>query len=346
MGRPLPEPVPAPRSLGLVPESDGAEPDLPRSQAGPSSQHLLTTLLGDYWAGRSEHLPSAALVALLGEFDVGATAARAALNRLARRGVLVSSRVGRNSYYGFAPGAAETLLAGAYEFVSFGRGDQSWDGQWTLALLSLNERERDLRYSVRSRLRWLGFAPLYDGTWVSPRPVAAEARQELDDLGIRDVTIFRAVEQPRSARAPIDAWDLGEVAATYADFIATYGPLRDQVRGGDVSAGQALLARTRIMDSWRSFPSIDPDLPANLLPREWPRRTAHEIFVEVYDTLGPLAALRVRQIVERRSSDLAELIEHRTTAQLLEAGRRALDRRRAAGPATPSTPSTPERTPS
>jgi|tagenome__1003787_1003787.scaffolds.fasta_scaffold20976558_4 phenylacetic acid degradation operon negative regulatory protein len=337
----LPEPLLPQPALGLVPEPDGAEPDLPRSQAGPSSQHLLTTLLGDYWTGRSEHLPSAALVALLGEFDIGSTAARAALNRLARRGVLVSSRLGRNSYYGFAPGAAEMLLAGAYEFVSFGRGDENWDGQWTLALLSLNERERDLRYSVRARLRWLGFAPLYDGTWVSPRPVAAEARQELDDLGIRDVTIFRAVEQPRSARRPIDAWDLDEVAATYAGFIATYGPLRDQVRGGDVSAGQALLARTRIMDSWRTFPSIDPDLPANLLPREWPRRTAHDIFVEVYDTLGPLAALRVRQIVERQSPELAELIEHRTTAQLLEAGRRAVDRRRAVEPLTPSAPERP-----
>ncbi|HEY3240474.1 MAG TPA: hypothetical protein VGL92_12965, partial [Acidimicrobiia bacterium] len=55
-----------------------------------SPRHLLLTLLGDYWFGRTEHLPSAALVRLLEEFGVSATAARTALSRLARRGLLES----------------------------------------------------------------------------------------------------------------------------------------------------------------------------------------------------------------------------------------------------------------
>ncbi|HWD05472.1 MAG TPA: PaaX family transcriptional regulator C-terminal domain-containing protein [Amycolatopsis sp.] len=301
--------------------------DLPRSQAGSSSQHLLTTLLGDYWVLRTEHLPSAALVALLGEFDVGLNAARAALNRLARRGVVVSSKVGRNSYYGLAPGASDMLLAGGYRFVSFGQENESWDGQWTVAMFTLSERERELRYALYSRLRWLGFAPLYDGTWVSARPVAEEARQEFDELGLGEVTIFRATEHAPSARRPIDAWDLDEIAGRYTEFITTYEPLRTKVRNGAVGASQALLSRTRIMDSWRSFPGIDPDLPSNLLPPRWPRRAAYELFVEVYNALGSLAAIRVRQIVERYSPELAELIAPNTTEGLLELGREAFERR-------------------
>lgn len=301
-------------------------PHLPRFQAGTSSQHLLTTLLGDYWCPRPEHLPSAALIDLLGEFDIGPAAARAALNRLARRGVLTSSKCGRNSYYGFAEGAVDMLLAGAYRFLSFGRGDQDWDGRWTIALFSLNERERDLRHAVRSRLRWLGFAPLYDATWVSTRDVGDQALRELADLGIRDVTVFRAAELPGSLRHPISAWDLGTVESTYADFIATYAPLRARIRDGDVSAGEALLVRTRIMDGWRTFPAIDPDLPAALLPRRWPRREAREVFVEVYDSLGPLAAIRVRQIVARHAAELARRIDHHTTDRLLDLGRQALER--------------------
>lgn len=39
------------------------EVHLPRSQNGSSPQHLLITLLGDYWLTREELLPSAALVA-------------------------------------------------------------------------------------------------------------------------------------------------------------------------------------------------------------------------------------------------------------------------------------------
>jgi phenylacetic acid degradation operon negative regulatory protein len=309
-----------------VEDNNVKAPQLPRPQVGSSSQHLLTTLLGDYWFQRSEHLPLAALVSLLSEFDIGSTAARAAVNRLARRRVLVSSKVGRNSYYGFAPGASDMLLSGAYEFVSFGGGNETWDGHWTLALFSLNERERDLRYSLHSRLRWLGFAPLYDGMWVSPRSVATQAREDLAALGLGDVTIFRAAEEPNSARRPIDAWDLDEVASTYAQFVDVYGPLRDRVRNGDVSAADALQARTRIMDSWRTFPSIDPDLPFNVLPREWPRREAHEIFVEVYNMLGPLAAIRVRQIIDQHSSDLAALIRYATTDKLVRLGRQAINR--------------------
>src|SRR5215469_2229924 len=41
---------------------------------------LLLTLLGDYWWQRGDQLPSAALVALLTEFGVSDTAARAALS--------------------------------------------------------------------------------------------------------------------------------------------------------------------------------------------------------------------------------------------------------------------------
>ena len=311
--------------------ADPVGPALPRARAGSSPQHLLTTLLGDYWAQRSEHLPSAALVALLGEFEIAPAAARAALNRLARRGVLVSSRRGRTTSYGLAPGATDLLLAGAHRFVSFGSEPRAWDGRWTLVLLALNERERDQRYVIRSRLRWLGFAPLYDGTWVSPRPVAEQARQELDSLGLQDLTIFTAEAQPGAARPPIAAWHLDDVAATYRLFVSDHDPLRAKIRSGQVSAAEALLARTSIMDRWRAFPGIDPDLPLHELPHHWPRPAAYALFVEVYDALGPLAAIRVRQLVHRHSPELAELITFATTDYLLETGRRALDRRQGSG---------------
>lgn len=300
---------------------------LPRSQAGSSTQHLLTTLLGDYWSLRTEHIPSAALVAMLGEFDIRPAAARAGINRLARRGLLVSSRSGRNSLYGLAPGAADLLLAGAYRFVAFGGDEEEWDGRWTLVLFTLSEQQRDLRYSLHARLRWLGFAPLYDGTWVSPRPAAEQVRKEVDGLGVPNVSIFRGVEQPDAARPPIEAWDLDEIERVYREFLDTYGPLASQVRRGQISTTEALLARTRIIDSWRSFPGIDPALPVNLLPPGWPRREAHDLFVEVYDALGPLAAIRVRQILARFDEDLAELIEHHSSEWLRELGRQAMLRR-------------------
>jgi phenylacetic acid degradation operon negative regulatory protein len=314
------------RTSNWTPLDGASEVELPRSQVGSSPQHLVTTLLGDYWLERAEHLPSAALVALLGEFDVSATGARAALSRLARRGVLVTSRQGRNSFYGIAPSVVDVLAAGGYRFVSFGQAVEQWDGQWTLVSFSLSEQHSELRYPLRSHLRWLGFAPLYDGLWVSPRPVAEQCRAVLTELGLADVTVFRASETPGTGRHPIDAWDLDELGAMYSDFVDTYTALHERIQRGDVSAAAALEARTRIMDSWRSFPSRDPNLPGELLPHQWPRAQAHDLFVALYDALGPLAAFRVQQIVERFSPQLAALVTHRVTDDLLRKGAEALRR--------------------
>ena len=307
-----------------IPEADSGL-DLPRTQTG-SPQHLLTTLLGDYWLLRPELLPGAALIALLGEFDITPTAARAAVNRLNRRRLLVTAKAGRNALYGIAPGAVDLLAEGAYRFVSFGATSEEWDGQWTLAAFSLPEEQRDLRYPLRSQLRWLGFAPLYDGMWISPRPIADQARAVLAELNLRDATVFRAVEVLGAGRRPIDAWDLDEIDRMYSDFVTAYGGLRKRIRDGGVTATQALLARTRIIDSWRSFPGRDPDLPSELLPERWPRAEAHEIFVEVYDALGPLAAIRVRQILGNIAPELADLVGFHTTASLLELGAQAYRR--------------------
>ena len=41
--------------------------------------------------------------------------------------------------------------------------------------------------------------------------------------------------------------------------------------------------QTAIVHAWRRFPFIDPDLPDDLLPRDWPRRRAYELFREHHD---------------------------------------------------------------
>jgi phenylacetic acid degradation operon negative regulatory protein len=294
-------------------------PELPRWQSGSSPQHLLTTLLGDYWLEQAEPLPSAALVALLGEFGIGTTGARAALSRLAHRGIVVNTRLGRHSFYGIAPTAADLLRSGARRFVTFGHHNHRWDGHWTIAAFSLAGHERAVRYTLQAQLHWLGFAPLYDALRVSPRSVVDEAHAVFDELGVHDATIFRATAETMGGRHPIQAWNLDELAQTYSNFLNTYRPLRERVHGGQVSATEALLTRTRIMDDWRRFPQLDPDLPAELLPKDWPRTAAHDLFVEVYDGLAPLATIRVRQLIRRYALELADLAQPRTTAQHLAA---------------------------
>ena len=302
-----------------VPQRGGPADDrvhLPRMQAGAQPQHLLITLLGDYWYGRREHLPSAALVRLLAEFGVTPVGARAALSRLARRGLLESSRVGRRTYYGLTERAAAVIAEGARRIYSFGTGARSWSGQWTVAAFSIPEEQRDVRHALRSRLRWLGFAPLYDGVWVTPGDEAAAATAVLKELEITSATVLTAVLAPGSPLDgdPLAAWDLDGLRRSYREFVAKYGPLLRRIGAGEVGASEALVARTEIMNEWRNFPNLDPELPPGLLPRPWPRAEARRIFVEVYNGLGPLAQVRVRQVLAEQSPDLAVLASFHTTS--------------------------------
>ncbi|MBO4271967.1 PaaX family transcriptional regulator C-terminal domain-containing protein [Microbispora triticiradicis] len=298
--------------------SEAGDVDFPRFQVGAPPQHLITTLLGDYWISRSEQLPSAALVGLAEEFGVSAVAARAALSRLTKRDLLESSKIGRRTYYRLTDRAAAVMLEGRQRIMSFGLAQGAWDGKWVMAAFSIAEEQRELRHALRARLRWLGFAPLYDGLWVSPTADADSAAAVLTELGIPTSTIFRAEALDLvGMRAPQEAWDFDQLRRTYEGFVAQYSPLLERVRRGAVGASEALVARTGIMDTWRTFPNHDPDLPRELLPAGWPRAAARDLFVEIYDTLGPLAEFRVKQIVAEFEPGLAELVAHHRTSSIL-----------------------------
>ncbi len=302
----------------------GAEVSLPRTQAGPNPQHLILTLLGDYWMGRTAHLPSAGLVDLAAEFGITPTSARAALSRLARRGLLESSKVGRRTYYGLTPRAESVLEDGAHRIVTFGLAQGPWDGSWVVVIFSVPEEQRDIRHVLRARLRWLGFAPLYDGVWVSPRAGVDEATGLLDELGVVSSTVLVSrVARVTDGGDPLRAWDLDALRAGYEAFIAEFAPILERIEGGDVGSAEALVARTRVMDVWRQFPNLDPGLPEDALPEGWPRREAREVFARVYDELGPLAEARVQQILAERDPELATQARHGTTAtfaQVVPAG--------------------------
>jgi phenylacetic acid degradation operon negative regulatory protein len=296
-------------------EVDQQAVNLPRVQTGANPQHLIITLLGDYWFGRREHLPSAGLVALAGEFDITSTSARAALSRLARRGLLDSSKSGRHTFYALTARAERVLDEGLSRIMSFGVVDRPWDGSWVVVIFSVPEEQRDLRHVLRTRLRWLGFGPLYDGVWVSPRAPGAEAAALLDDLGVASATVLSSrVVRALDGGDPLGAWDLDALRGEYEAFVAAFEPLLDRVLQGEVGGAEALVARTRVMDAWRQFPGLDPELPEDALPGGWPRRDAQRIFARVYDALGPIAEVRFQQILAEHAPDLARRARYLTTS--------------------------------
>lgn len=302
----------------IFPDAE-AVPRLPRRQAGSSSQGLAVTLVADYtWTTRA-WLPSAAIVALLGEFGVTSGAARTTISRLARRGVLEGSRQGRHSSYRLTGPAALDLSYGASAIAAFAVRPESWDGSWTLIAFSVPERESSQRRALRAHLRWNGYAPLYDGVWVWPHPLTEKARAELAEVALGSMTVFRAQHLELAAEAnrnPVEAWDLRAIAKQYEAFIRRWSGRLPRIAAGGVTGAAAVRTRTEVMDIYRRFPVLDPMLPAELMPRDWPRARAREVFVAVYDGLAEPAEQHVRAVVARVADEPCGDIRAHTVAEM------------------------------
>jgi phenylacetic acid degradation operon negative regulatory protein len=303
------------RSRGAAPVGDAdiapGGGRLPRTQVGTTPQHLLMTLLGHYWFGRSELLPSAALVELLAEFDISTPSARAALNRLTKRKLLISAKRGRNTYYGLSASATPLIEQTLKRIVTFGARDgRPWDGVWTIVAFSVPEAQRDVRHSIRTNLHLLGFAALYDGLWCSPWDDRDGALAMLSDVGADWSTVMRAQIDARSTVQAMSAWDLDAVKQRYREFEEEFSPMLNDARRGALTASQALVARTKVMDGWRKLVLLEPDLPAELLPADWPRASIRDFFLELYESLAPVAKARCQQIIAAHSPELATLVTH------------------------------------
>ncbi|MFF5139202.1 PaaX family transcriptional regulator C-terminal domain-containing protein [Streptomyces sp. NPDC013157] len=96
-------------------------------------------------------------------------------------------------------------------------------------------------------------------------------------------------------------------------------PRDERVRGGE-----ALAARPRLLDAYRRFPALDPQLSQHLMPTGWPREQARRLFEHGYDGLGEhgydglgeRAEERVREILTAAGLDVPAGLGHHTVAQL------------------------------
>ncbi|WP_159709026.1 PaaX family transcriptional regulator C-terminal domain-containing protein [Arthrobacter sp. 18067] len=263
-------------------------------------QRVLVTLMADYKDTIQHSVPASVLTAVLLDFDITPEAARTALSRLGKKGILERTKSGRSAAYSLSDDALKMVDEDMTRIFTFGE-QNSWDGHWTLVAFSIAERDRAKRYVLRTQLRALGFAPLYDGVWGCAHATVDQAQAALADAGVDDALVIRgdiAGDVSSIMSQFKQSWQLDEVATKYQDFILSVTPLVERARSGRVAPAEALVARTRVMDAWRVFPRIDPDLPELLLPAEWPRAQARTCFMEAWTLLRDAAELRLKVLVE------------------------------------------------
>jgi len=301
----------------------GAEPspDFPRAQAGANSQRLLAAILGDYTFESADRFSSTAISRILAEFGVTDAGARKALSRLTERRVLVRTRAGRGTYYHVSDANLAVRLERRNRYLNFGEQRPAWDGEWTVVVFSIAERERATRAALRNGLGKLGFAPMADAVWVRPEGLVAEARELIGRLEAR-AAVMTARFDEGGALDPRDAFDLDSTRALYEELIAEHAPLAARLRRGLVAPAEAFVLRAKLTDQWRSVVIVDPDLPQEMLPADWPRAEARRLFLELFDGLAPLALDRLKSLVAESDPEGATRLAHHLLAPPLRPGSR------------------------
>jgi phenylacetic acid degradation operon negative regulatory protein len=233
-------------------------------------------VLGEFVHPRGESVWTATLVTALASLDIEEKAARQALSRTAAEGLVESSRHGRRVLWRLSPEGKSLLEDGTQRIYGFMRDRRRWDGRWLVVSIPVPESQRGLRHRLRTRLTWLGLGTPTPGLWVSPDAgKVAAVREVVAGLGLEELAVAWTgpVADIGEERRLLDrAWDLDEVEKRYLRFIDSFA---DRRTSGDSDAFGALV---RMIEEWRRFPFLDPDLPPELLDHDWPGPRAADLF--------------------------------------------------------------------
>ena len=248
-----------------------------------NARSALFDLYGDHLRARGGEAPVASLVRLLAPLGVAAPAVRTAVSRMVRQGWLEPVRLADGPGYALTPRAVRRLDDSAMRI--YRTQGTPWDGTWHLLVTDLpNERSR--RDRLRAGLTFLGYAQLDDGTWVGPRR-SDEVDGLLEVEGVR-AERFTASHDGDSLGLVRRAWDVDGLARSYSRWHEDAEELVS-VAGPEPDDEQAFAARSRLVHEWRKFLFLDPGLPRELLPEDWPGDRAADYFDAESERLLPAA---------------------------------------------------------
>lgn len=250
-----------------------------------STASLLRTIIGLYLRRIGGWISASDLVSLAGELDIAPAHARTAIARLKQKGMLLSERDGAIGYR-LNPAAVEMLERGDRRIFDV-RLMQPGD-PWCLVSFSVPESRRDVRHRLRRRLQWLGCGTVSPALWICPAHLHDEVEDVFTDLGIREMAVLFRTETPQPAASLTEAvatwWDLGALRTEHELFQSATAQL-----GAPASESEAFAQYVRLIDSWRVLPYVDPGLPEELLPADWPGQRSFARFARLAALLEPAA---------------------------------------------------------
>ena len=280
-----------------------AKPQPERGETALQPQDLAVTIFGAHVRRPGQRVWSGGMVEILGEFGFSTEAARAALSRLVTRGLLERQREGRLVYYVLSAARTRAARRGRPADLQLrprGAGGERVDrglahdpggparGARTArtapavprvrlrAGRHVDRRERPRAGGSRAAARTGRRRPCVD----VPGPHRARARSR------------RCCCRARGTSA---TW-----SAATARSSSEYGVYLDAARRDRLDPRAAFTMRTRMLHTFRSFPSADPELPEGIAPGAAARAEAVATFDAIYEALAEPATAHFGEVALAR----------------------------------------------
>ncbi|MEM7431120.1 MAG: phenylacetic acid degradation operon negative regulatory protein PaaX [Pseudomonadota bacterium] len=244
---------------------------------------LITTVFGDAIAPHGGTVWLGSLIDVMSGFGVSERLVRTSVFRLAQDGWLTSEQIGRRSYYSLSAEGRERFEAATAKI--YGEPATEWDDNWCLVLLvNLSATDKE---AVRKELGWLGFGVLSTRLLAHPAPELPDLDAAIKRLGVEDELIVMQGTTLRNQtgmrQLAHDSWNLDEIDAGYASFVARFRPLMAAYgKSTKVEPATAFLVRTLLIQEYRKVLLRDPQLPADLLPTDWHGTAAYQLCRNLY----------------------------------------------------------------
>ena len=248
---------------------------------------IIITVYGDSIAPHGGTVWLGSFIRLVESLGLNQRLVRTSVFRLAKEKWLVSEQIGRKSFYSLTA-SGRRRFEHAYRRI-YDEPQAEWEGGWQIALTTSGKLSPAQRDSLRKDLLWEGFGVIAPGVLAHPSDSSASLMDILQENEVQDMVV---VMQARTAGAitsrPLqelvrDCWNLKTIALDYQRFIKRFQPVMRSLTAAEaIDPEQCFVVRTLLMHEFRRVLLRDPQLPQQLLPKDWPGEPARRMCRELY----------------------------------------------------------------
>jgi phenylacetic acid degradation operon negative regulatory protein len=270
---------------------------------------LIISVFGDSLSQHGNSIWLGSLIEVLAPFGLNPRQIRTAVFRLVKEDWLLSRQSGRRSYYSFTDFANRHYEKAARRIYASQRED--WDGKWTVvipAFVANNKRDE-----LRKELVWLGYGAIAPGILAHPSGMRQSLDETLQEMGLTDkVVVLMAETEELASRACLKqlahtSWKLDEIETRYEQFLQKFRPVFSTIKKAkNIDQEDCFLIRTLLIHEYRRILLSDADLPNELLPVNWPGKTAFELTANLYKAVHQGAMAYIKASMETVDGQLPD----------------------------------------